>query len=150
MKARIWIVGFAVLLVLTGCSTTTKTQGSTSPSATPTHSAAPWWGGLGPESCGPVTHGADGNVSPVVCPNGHPNALVMGTLQSVSPRVMALGPNATQGDIEAALCADFPRSSLPIEQSAFEWQQAAMAWSFGALSSDTLMNVRDSCPNTSN
>ena len=65
-----------------------------------------------PEACTPVVTGADGNVGPVTCPDGHPNAYAMPALEGVAPHMIGLGEFATAAVIQAAACADLG-SRLP-------------------------------------
>ncbi len=88
-------------------------------------------GTLQPESCQRVSSGADGNVSPVLCPDGHPNAYAMPTLESTASAMFSLGEFATTGQIENAACRDLPHSTNPIEQSAYQFMQALNGWQFG-------------------
>jgi hypothetical protein len=85
-----------------------------------------------PEACTPVETGADGNVGPVTCPDGHPNAYAMPALQATAPRMMGLGEFATPAVIQAAACADLASdSTFPIEESAYKFAKALNGWSFG-------------------
>lgn len=81
---------------------------------------------LPPQSCRRVATGADGNVGPVLCSNGHPNAFALPSLQNVAPRMMALGQFATSAEILAAACADLASGSTnPIEHSAYQFIASA-------------------------
>jgi len=85
-----------------------------------------------PELCGRVGIAADGNVSPVVCPDRHPNAYAMAALTNAAPNMMALGEFATPADVSAAACADLAKSSTgPIEESSYKFMKALNGWSFG-------------------
>jgi hypothetical protein len=79
-----------------------------------------------------VSYAADGNVGPVLCPDGHPNAYAMPALTNAARRMMALGEFATPADVSAAACADLAkRSTGPIEESAYKFMKALNGWSFG-------------------
>jgi hypothetical protein len=92
---------------------------------------------LQPQSCRRVSMGADGNVGPVLCPDGHPNTFALPNLQSVAPRMMALGQFATSSEISAAACADLASGSTnPIEHSTYQFMKALNGWSFGADPAD--------------
>lgn len=85
-----------------------------------------------PELCGRVGIAADGNVSPVVCPDRHPNAYAMPALTNAAPNMMALGEFATPADVSAAACADLAKSSTgPVEESSYKFMKALNGWSFG-------------------
>jgi len=87
---------------------------------------------LQPESCERVSFAADGNVGPLLCRDGHPNAYAMPALTKAAPRMMALGEFAIPADVSAAACADLAKSSTgPIEESAYKFMKALNGWSFG-------------------
>src|SRR5215472_6784770 len=127
-------LGGLACLVLAGCasatapspaSTVTKTR-TARPSPISASRAGPILVPAGPfltpEACVRVTTGADGNVGPVTCPDGHPNAYTMPTLQSVAPRMSGLGEFATPTVIEYAACADLTHgSTFAIEESAYSF-----------------------------
>src|SRR5262249_51834468 len=121
-----------VTVTSTATATVTATATATV-TASPTKTAASVLSGLQPEACGPLAHGADGTVGPILCKDKHPNALVVGELQDDSPRVMALGPLATQDQIVTAVCGDARNSTIPIEDGALSWQVAFEGWNFGSL-----------------
>lgn len=143
-RAMIRLLGPAALaglvcLVLTACASTptprsvpTVTKTVTvrpSPSPMSARGAGPM---LAPESCLRVTIGADGNVGPVTCPDGHPNAYSMPALQSVAPHMLGLGEFATPAVIQDAACADLANgSTFPIEESAYKFAMALNGWSLG-------------------
>jgi hypothetical protein len=87
---------------------------------------------LQPEACARVATGADGNVGPVICPDGHPNSYAMPVLASVAPHMMSLGEFASTDEITAAECADLASGSTnPLEESAYKFMKALNGWSFG-------------------
>ena len=87
---------------------------------------------LQPQSCQRVTTGADGDVGPVLCPSGNPNAYAMPALQNTAPNMMSLGEFATSAQVSAAACSDLATGSTnPIEDSAYQFMQALNGWSFG-------------------
>jgi hypothetical protein len=98
------------------------------PVASPPVGAGPL---LQPESCVRVGFTADGNVGPLLCHDGHPNAYAMPVLTKAAPHMMALGEFATPADVSAAACADLAKSSTgPIEESAYKFMRALNGWSF--------------------
>lgn len=79
-----------------------------------------------------LSYGADGNTSPLFCSNGEINKLAWNYFAKINLRVMALGPNASPSDVEAAVSADMNGSSTgPIECSAYELAAVYYGWSFG-------------------
>lgn len=99
---------------------------------------------LSPESCGPIAHAADGNVSPALCPDGHPNAAAIAALTSISPLVLSLGADAGSQVVQFALCVDSQHSTNPIEETAYTVAAAENAWQFGIDPTSVLVN--DLCP----
>ncbi len=78
-----------------------------------------------------LSYGADGNASPLFCANGQLNVLAWKYFAALHPRVMALGPNAAPGDVEAAVALDIKNSTGPIECSAYQLASVYYGWSFG-------------------
>lgn len=112
--------------------TATATRGASTPAMSPSSA-----GELQPESCVHVATGADGNITPVTCPDGHPNAYAMPALQGAAPRMMGLGQSATPAVVQSAACADLANSSTnPIEESAYKLAKALNGWSFGVDPAD--------------
>jgi hypothetical protein len=64
--------------------------------------------------------GMDGNASPVYCPDGGINVQAWTYFEKLKPQVMALSPDSTVQQVEAAMCADLSTSTVPIETSAGE------------------------------
>lgn len=78
-----------------------------------------------------LSYGADGNASPLFCSNGEINRLAWEYFAKGNPRVMALGPNASDSDVESAVSSDIVGSTGPIECSAFQLAYVYYGWSFG-------------------
>jgi hypothetical protein len=79
-----------------------------------------------------LSYAADGNASPLFCSNGEINKSAWNYFAKVNLRVMTLGPNASPGDVSAAVSADMNGSSTgPIECSAYELAAVYYGWSFG-------------------
>ncbi len=89
---------------------------------------------LSPESCGGITHDADGNASPVLCPDGHPNAAADSYFrdQSLALTVLQLGPTATASQVLASMCVDVDQAHMtyPIETSVEVLAQVENGWHF--------------------
>jgi hypothetical protein len=87
------------------------------------------------ESCGEITHFQDGNVGPVVCPDGRPSLAADSYLRSLLPTlaVLRLDPNANLTDVETAICADktFAHTTNSMEGSAYRLKAAEEGWGFG-------------------
>jgi hypothetical protein len=95
-----------------------------------------------PEACGQLLYAADGNISPVICPDSRPNVAADKYLRQLHLRVLALGPDASPGDVQQAMCADFKApppdaTTGPIEQSAYELARVEQNWRFGVDLSTT-------------
>jgi hypothetical protein len=90
-----------------------------------------------------LSYGADGNASPLFCSNGEINRLAWSYFAKDTPKVMALGPNATPSDVEAAVSADMHGSTGPIECSTFQLAYVYYGWSFGV---NPTSNVLVDCP----
>jgi hypothetical protein len=79
----------------------------------------------------PLEPQADGNIYPVVCPNGQPNARAESKLRRAVPAVMALGEGATLAQVKAAVCKDLASGEMtnPLLDSALDFQTATYGWS---------------------
>lgn len=111
---------------------------SPSPSATITVSsppAAPPASPLALEACGEITHFQDGNIGPVLCPDGRPSLAADAYLRSQVPAlaVLRVAADANLEDVETAMCADktFAHTTNPIEESAYRLMAAESGWRFG-------------------
>lgn len=143
---RLGVPAAAVAVVLTSCSLTPPGSSTAAPTRTPTlppsqipatPSQTPQYVVL-PESCGALAYGADGNINPITCPDGRPNAAADAYLRHITPplAVLALGPDASPSDVLAAMCGDRPHSTIPIESSAEELVQAENDWQFNGWGAD--------------
>jgi hypothetical protein len=113
-------------------------QPATSPAATASPgspSPSPTTSPLALESCGEITHYQDGNVGPVLCPDGRPSLAADTFLRSLLPAlaVLRLEPTANLTDVETAMCADktFGHSTNSLEESAYRLKAAEEGWGFG-------------------
>jgi hypothetical protein len=137
MKPAVTIAVIITAAALAGCTghpapaptVTVTISAHPSAAASPSIGAGPL---LQPEACQRITYAVDGSAGPVVCPDGHPNAYMMPPLGSEAPHMMSLGEFATTGDVSAAACADLrhAHSTLPIEESAYQFMKALNGWSF--------------------
>jgi hypothetical protein len=125
----------AVTVTATATATATATVTVTAPPTT-----APQAFVVAPESCGALSFGADGNVSPPTCPDGRPNLAADRYLRSGHLLVMSLGAEANPGQVLAAMCKDMSHSTIPIETTAYQVAQAEQRWSFGVDPSQELLN----------
>jgi hypothetical protein len=91
-----------------------------------------------------LTFGADVTVGPISCPNGDINVLAWQGMAKDNPLIMTLGPYATPGQVEEAMCADLPNSTNPIEEDAYNISALYYGWSFGVDPSQIL--VSGGCP----
>lgn len=98
----------------------------------------------GLESCGAAQAMADGNVSPVVCPDGHPSQAADAYFRAIRPKltVLDLGGGASIEEVEQAMCTDKRVSHMtnPIEESAYEIRAAEVGWNFGSKPGDWLIS----------
>lgn len=129
--ALISVVAFGCVACGSLASTPSRTARTPSPSvATPSSEAL----ALRAESCGGITHDADGNASPALCPDGHPNAAADTYFRGQSPAltVLELGPTASASQVLAAMCVDVTQAHMtyPIETTVEEIAQVENGWSF--------------------
>ncbi|MBO0825477.1 MAG: hypothetical protein J2P27_16740 [Actinobacteria bacterium] len=90
-------------------------------------------GALRAESCQRISYGADGSPSPVLCPDGHPNAYAAPALKSAAPQMLSLGQSATLYQVETVECTDLSAGSTkPIEEQAYKYMKALNGWAFAA------------------
>lgn len=144
IAARKLMVAVTACAALAGCGTSTHLAATATATvtvtATPSPTASSAAGAqplLQPQSCQRVTTGADGNVGPVLCPGGHPNAYAMPVLESTAPDMMALGEFATSSEVSAAACSDLSKGSTnPIEDGAYRFMRALNGWSFAVDPTD--------------
>jgi hypothetical protein len=157
----------AVLLLITvtlvSCGGTThgdaaveKSHLSSTTSAPPT-TTNPALQILSPQKTPPVsdecseapTYSADGNASPLICPNGGVNAKVWSIYASDHLIVMQLGPNASASQVYSAMCADAAggHTTNPIESNAEQLVSHYDGWSFGGASEFTDF-LSENCPAT--
>ena len=73
---------------------------------------------------------ADGNIWPVVCPNGKANSKAEPKLTKLMPELMGLPANASFAQFKAAACTDFDKSNLtnPILSSGIYYQTVKLGW----------------------
>ena len=114
---------------------------SASPSASPTGGTSVLRIVLPPATVAPVkdecteqlVYGADGNVSPLTCPNGGVNTAAWKQLAVSGTELLGLGLYATPTQVSQAICHDFDTiyKTKPITESAEEIAQAYYQWQFG-------------------
>jgi len=93
--------------------------------AAPADAATP---ALTPSNCGKLSANADGTVSPIICPNRHPNAKAWASLKADTPRLAALGAHPTWKQIKAATCSDLKHASNPMVIDTYQWLAARHEW----------------------
>jgi hypothetical protein len=84
--------------------------------------------GVKPANCGKLTKDADGTVSPVICPNGRPNAKALASIKSATPKMANLGAQATWKQIKTATCADVRNASVPMVTDSYQWLATRYDW----------------------
>lgn len=85
-----------------------------------------------------LTYASDGNPSPLQCPNGDLNVLAWNSLSALEPKVMKLGYNPSQTQVENAICKDgnaadvdsAPTILAPIETSIYQISSLYYGWHF--------------------
>ena len=116
---------------LTIPTTTTTTAPTTTTTANPAFAILP------PQMTPPVsaecsialTDDADGNVSPITCPNGGVNVPAWNYYETNRMAVMSLGPSATASQVLTAMCSQ--PSTNPTEENAEQLVAAYNGWAFG-------------------
>ncbi len=79
-----------------------------------------------------LMYGADGSFGPLTCDAGEQlNVLAWNAAAALHPLIMSLGPDATPGQVNTALCADLPHSTIPIETDTYHMAAMYYGWSFG-------------------
>ena len=78
---------------------------------------------------------ADGTVGPLSCTDGRLNRLAWQHYGAGEYRAMALGPYASQAQVQAAICADVRtgRTTNPTEQDAYKLAALYYGWRFAAV-----------------
>lgn len=83
---------------------------------------------LKPSNCGSLSTNTDGTVSPIICPNRHPNAKAWATIKAGTPKLAALGAHPTWKQVKAATCADLTNASNPIVIESYQWLAVRHGW----------------------
>ena len=158
--SRLLIVPAICGLLMTGCSSGAPrkgaaTEGSTTVSTTTTTNPALQI--LSPQKTPPVSdecseapaYSADGNATPLICPNGGVNAQVWSIYASNNLLVMTLGPSASASQVYSAMCTDSAsrHTTYPIESNAEQLVSHYNGWSFGN-SSEFAGFIGTNCPST--
>jgi hypothetical protein len=86
-----------------------------------------------------LEYGADGSFGPLTCANGTElNTLAWNAASANRPLIMSLGPDASPGQVNAALCTDLNNSTIPIETGAYHLAAMYYGWTFAYDPSSTL------------
>ena len=87
-------------------------------------------------TCG-LTKDADGTYSPVVCPNGKPNAKAKKYVRQATPMILKLKKDATSQQITTAVCADIKdsKATFPMVQDGLDYVAAKSRWQASTVSS---------------
>ena len=64
---------------------------------------------------------------------------------ALHPLIMSLGPDATPGQVNTALCADLPHSTIPIETDTYDMAAMYYGWSFGYDPTQALVGSPSMC-----
>lgn len=153
-----WRLVVAAAILLSGCSTPPPSVSVTSPSpvlGSPTASPAAVARQVLPPArslpvvalCAqPISTQPDGNAVPLLCTNGALNVTAWKHFAPIAPRVLAAGPAALLGSVQAALCRDvsITHATVPLELSAYELASAYYGWNFSTDPTEILSP--SSCP----
>jgi hypothetical protein len=152
LRAR-WLAGGAAVAALAACGSasggptgpsaspvTTLPVATSTPQATPTPTPEP---ALPPAAVPPASGvsecsvvlqiGADGNASPVFCPDGGINVMAWTYFAKLNTLVMALSSDADVQQVETAMCTDLKNSTIPIETSAGQLAFRYYGWQFAGI-----------------
>ena len=99
------------------------------------------------EQCGSLKFGVDGTAGPIFCQDGRPNAAADSYFRRLRLRVLALGAQATPGDVNVAICDDFGdrQTTIPIEGQAVRLAEKEQGWHFGVDPADNMNATAQSC-----
>lgn len=140
--------------ILVACSVVAACGGSvrpspapSSPTATPTPNPLVLAPATVPSAVGicsqQLTFGADGGAYPQECGNGAINVLAWKYYdQPGYSKILALGPDATPNEAQAALCAA-PQDPLPWVLNAYQLAYTYYRWTFAGMDPNTM--VTDGC-----
>jgi hypothetical protein len=95
-----------------------------------------------------LTYASNGDSSPIQCSNGDLNVLEWNALSALEPSVMTLGYNATESQVESALCSDAGDSdsdantnaSNIIETTTYQISALYYGWNFSSNPAAELSN----------
>jgi hypothetical protein len=109
------------------------------PVATPP-GATPWPFPAAPENCGQITVAEDGNVSPVLCPDGRPSVAAITFFAGIPSKLLSLGRDATAADVLSAACDDLNApapngGTIPLVTTEATLAFAENRWNFGPVTS---------------
>lgn len=138
-----------VLLGASAACSPRPTRAVSTPSATP----SPISTSASLESCGSLKFGVDGTVDSVLCPEGKPNAAADAYFRRFDLRVLALGAQATPGDVDRAICDDLTGPSapgkgaptIPAEGQAVRLAVAEQGWRFALDPADHIEAIAQGC-----
>jgi hypothetical protein len=132
-------VSLALVVVLAACSS------PSSPASTSTRLAPAPSLPVAAECSLSLTTSADGNVSPLLCPDGGVNVSAWHVYATNNLLVMEQPRDATENQVVQAFCSDLAggHTTLTIEQSAEELAAHYNGWAFGGDSAATNPNCSE-------
>jgi hypothetical protein len=87
----------------------------------------------------------DGSFGPLACDNGRQlNVLAWKAAAGLDPSIMRLGLEATSSQVDAALCADLPSSTIPIETGVYQLSAMYYGWTIG-YTANSVFSILESC-----
>lgn len=79
----------------------------------------------------PISFNSDGSSGPISCPNGDINVTEWNALAALEPKILTLGYNASENQIEETLCSDVRANiSNPIEKVNYQIASLYYGWQF--------------------
>jgi hypothetical protein len=103
-----------------------------------------------------VTVEQDGNVTPVLCPDGRPSVTAIALFSKIPSQLLSLGPDATATAVMSAACADLNApapngGTIPLVTTEATLAFAENNWNFGGVISPgqiTQQMVAGACTST--
>ena len=94
-----------------------------------------------PECSQQITFTSGGNSGPITCSNGDLNTTEWNALDTLEPKILTLGYEASPSQVSSALCADVEANvSNPIEVTAYQIASLYYGWDFSSDPSIVIKN----------
>jgi hypothetical protein len=102
------------------------------------------------EYCGTISVSSDGSSGPLACDDGRPSWSADDYFRGRGLKIMTLGPNATVGAVEAAVCADARHVNVATASGALQLAAAEQGWPFAAVNFTTVCGTPEPGVTTGN